>query len=177
MALITLSNLIRKRRLPCNLLSRLATQVIWISLISGCASEAPMPPTSERAEQGYKPLPAYNRPYTVRGKTYRPMASAAGYHKRGIASWYGAGSGSTTATGSRFKPDLLTAAHKTLPLPCTVKVTNLRNGRSIEVLVNDRGPFHGGRLIDLSQGAAKKLGVKGLAEVEVEYVENQATGF
>lgn len=167
----------RKKRLPCYSLHWLVAQFILIGLISGCASEAPIPPSSERADQGYKAKPAYNRPYTVRGKTYHPLDSATGYRKRGIASWYGAESGKNTAMGSRFRPNQLTAAHKTLPLPCKVKVTNLHNGRSIEVLVNDRGPFHGGRLIDLSQSAAKKLGVKGLAEVEVEYVENQATGF
>lgn len=174
---LTLLLSISKRPLPCNSLSRLVLLAFWIGLISGCASEAPIPPTSERADQSYDVKPAYNRPYKVRGKTYHPLASAAGYHKRGTASWYGAESGGKTAMGSRFKPDLLTAAHKTLPLPCKVKVTNLSNGRVIEVLVNDRGPFHSDRLIDLSQGAAKKLGVKGLAEVEVEYVENQAIDF
>ncbi|MCF7971606.1 MAG: septal ring lytic transglycosylase RlpA family protein [Methylococcaceae bacterium] len=170
--ILTISTLIRKKRLPCYALNRLAAQLIFIALISGCASDAPKPLSSERANQGYKAKPAYNRPYKVKGKTYYPLASATGYRKRGIASWYGAESGGKTAMGSRFKPAQLTAAHKTLPLPCKIKVTNLNNGRSIEVLVNDRGPFHGGRLIDLSQGAAKKLGIKGLTEVEVEYVEN-----
>ncbi|OAI21567.1 hypothetical protein A1359_19280 [Methylomonas lenta] len=174
---LTILIAIRKSQLPCNSLSRLLLLAFWIGLISGCASDAPMPPTLERADQSYDVKPAYNRPYKVKGKTYHPLTSAAGYHQRGTASWYGAESGKKTAMGSRFKPDLLTAAHKTLPLPCKVKVTNLRNGRAIEVLVNDRGPFHSDRLIDLSQGAAKKLGVKGVAEVEIEYVENQNMGF
>ena len=72
--------------------------------------------------------------------------------------------------GTRFKPHNYTAAHKTLPLPSKVRVTNLHNGRSIIVLVNDRGPFKNGRLIDLSHGAAKKIGVNGLAKVKVEYI-------
>lgn len=174
---LTLQISIRKRQLPCHSLSRLLLLAFWIGLVSGCASEAPVPPTLERADQNYDAKQAYNRPYKVRGKTYHPLASAAGYRERGTASWYGAESGGKTAMGSRFKPDLLTAAHKTLPLPCKVKVTNLSNGRAIEVLVNDRGPFHSDRLIDLSRGAAKKLGVKGLAEVEIEYVETQDLGF
>lgn len=174
---LTLLISILKRPLLRNALNRVVVQAFLFGLVSGCASEAPLPPSTERADQSYDGKPAYNRPYKVRGKTYLPLASAAGYRKRGTASWYGAESGGKTAMGSRFKPDLLTAAHKTLPLPCKVKVTNLSNGRVIEVLVNDRGPFHSDRLIDLSQAAAKKLGVKGLAEVEVEYVENQDSGF
>jgi peptidoglycan lytic transglycosylase len=76
--------------------------------------------------------------------------------------------------GTRFKPGGLSAAHKTLPLPSRVRVTNLRNGLYVDVLVNDRGPFKKGRLIDLSEGAAKKIGLRGQAEVEVRYLENQA---
>ncbi len=79
--------------------------------------------------------------------------------------------------GARFNPQGLTAAHKTLPLPTKVRVTNLRNGRSVDVVVNDRGPFKKGRLIDLSQGAAKKIGLhtQGLTEVKVEYLESMAS--
>ena len=76
--------------------------------------------------------------------------------------------------GVRFNPQGLSAAHKTLPLPSRVRVTNLRNGRSVVLVVNDRGPFVKNRLIDLSQGAARAIGVKGLAQVEVEYIEDQA---
>lgn len=154
-----------------SLLSRMIPQILLIILMVGCASDAPKPPTSDRVEApGYDNQAAYNKPYTVKGKTYYPLLSAAGYRMRGVASWYGAESGNLTAMGSRFNPNQLTAAHKILPLPCKVKVTNIRNGRSIVVTVNDRGPFHRNRLIDLSRAAAKQLGVKGLVEVEVEYM-------
>ncbi|MGR9101471.1 MAG: septal ring lytic transglycosylase RlpA family protein [Gammaproteobacteria bacterium] len=118
---------------------------------------------------------AYNKPYTVRGNTYYPLKSAFGYNEVGIASWYGAESGNRTAMGVRFDPHGFTAAHKTLPLPSWVRVTNLNNGRAGVLLVNDRGPFSKNRLIDLSQGAAEKIGMKGLAKVKVEYVENQSS--
>ncbi|UOA10769.1 septal ring lytic transglycosylase RlpA family protein [Methylobacter sp. S3L5C] len=149
------------------------------SLLSGCASEptlsesqATTPQTSRHNSSGHKA--AYNRPYKVKGKTYYPMPSAAGYSEQGLASWYGYESGNRTAMGTRFKPKKYTAAHKTLPLPSKVRVTNLRNGRSIIVLVNDRGPFKKNRLIDLSQGAAKKIGVHGVANVKIEYIGNLA---
>ncbi|MBS1213078.1 MAG: rare lipoprotein domain protein [Proteobacteria bacterium] len=100
-----------------------------------------------------------------------PMASAKGYRERGQASWYGWESGNRTATGSRFDPRHLTAAHRTLPLPTRVRVTNLRNRRTVEVLVNDRGPFVQGRIIDLSQAAARALNINGTAPVEVRAVE------
>lgn len=107
------------------------------------------------------------------------LAACAPYHARrksikydavGIASWYGPGfAGRKTASGERYRPSEMTAAHKTLPFGTAVKVTNLDNDRSIVVRINDRGPFVHGRLIDLSQGAAKKLGViaTGTARVKV----------
>lgn len=119
-------------------------------------------------------------PYVVRGKRYEPMSVAAAnsYRERGIASWYGYETysrkgGQMTANGEAFHPKKLTAAHKLLPLPTFVRVTNLENGRSIIVRVNDRGPFHEDRLIDLSAGAARRLGFyeKGTALVLVETVQ------
>jgi rare lipoprotein A len=112
---------------------------------------------------------AYNQPYTVKGKRYYPMASAAGYAEYGIASWYGWESGNRTAMGESFNPRGLSAAHRTLPLPTKVHVTNLDNNRSVVVVVNDRGPFIKGRLIDLSAGAARKIGMRrqGTARVKV----------
>lgn len=77
--------------------------------------------------------------------------------------------------GTRFRPHGLSAAHRTLPLPTKVRVTNLRNGRYVDVIVNDRGPFKEDILIDLSKGAAKKIGLRGNTEVEVEYLEEQAS--
>jgi rare lipoprotein A len=118
-------------------------------------------------------------PYVVHGKRYVPMtmAEAQTYREKGIASWYGDETyrqrgGHMTANGEAFNPDGLSAAHKHLPLPIFVKVTNLSNRRSIIVRVNDRGPFVKGRIIDLSAGAAKKLGFykQGTAPVLVEVV-------
>ncbi|WKJ90433.1 septal ring lytic transglycosylase RlpA family protein [Methylomonas montana] len=161
------------RKNPANLRSALGLLIIFISLLSGCASEPPLPPSDEQAElPSYEGKAAYNKPYKVKGKTYYPLASAGGYREIGLASWYGAESGNRTASGSRFNPKGFSAAHKTLPIPSKVRVTNLRNGRSIDVLVNDRGPFYDDRLIDLSRGAAKQIGVRGLTEVEIQSLEN-----
>jgi rare lipoprotein A len=119
-------------------------------------------------------------PYVVRGRRYVPMSmgQAQTYRETGIASWYGMETyrqrgGHMTANGEAFNPNGLTAAHKHLPLPIFVRVTNLSNRRSIVVRVNDRGPFIEGRIIDLSAGAAKKLGFykQGTARVRVEAVQ------
>jgi rare lipoprotein A len=121
-----------------------------------------------------------NSPYVVNGRRYVPMSveEAQSYRQEGLASWYGVETrkkkgGHMTANGEAFDPDGLTAAHKHLPLPFHVRVKNLDNGRSILVRVNDRGPFVEGRIIDLSAGAARKLGFykKGTARVRVEAVE------
>ncbi len=125
-------------------------------------------------------------PYVVKGKRYVPMSvkQAQDYDETGIASWYGEETrqttgGHMTANGEAFNPLGLTAAHKYLPLPINVKVTNLKNGRSIIVRVNDRGPFpsiknaaSGKRIIDVSYGAAKQLGFhkKGLTKVRVNVI-------
>lgn len=109
-------------------------------------------------------------PYTVLGKTYRVMPDAKGYVERGTASWYGQKfHGRHTSSREIYDMCSFSAAHKTLPLPSFVRVTNLDNGRSAVVRVNDRGPFHAGRIIDLSYAAAVKLGVDrtGTANVEV----------
>jgi rare lipoprotein A len=119
-------------------------------------------------------------PYVVNGKRYVPMSlkEAETYSEKGIASWYGYETrnkkgGHMTANGEVFDPEGLNAAHKYLPLPSYVKVTNLENGKSIIVRVNDRGPFVAGRIIDLSAGAAKKLGYykKGTARVLIETIK------
>lgn len=109
-------------------------------------------------------------PYTVLGKTYRVMASSDGYREQGYASWYGKKfHGELTSNGEIYDMYGMTAAHKSLPIPTFVQVTNLENGRQVIVRVNDRGPFHEGRIIDLSYAAAKKLGFvdQGTARVEV----------
>lgn len=109
-------------------------------------------------------------PYTVWGRQYRVMGNNNGYVERGIASWYGEKfHGHKTSNGEVFDMYTMSAAHKSLRIPGYARVTNLDNGRSVIVRVNDRGPFHGDRLIDLSYAAAKKLGYhdKGTARVEV----------
>jgi rare lipoprotein A len=106
----------------------------------------------------------------VLGRSYRVRDTADGYVERGVASWYGTKfNGRATSSGELYDICRFIAAHKTLPLPSTVRVTNLDNGRSVVVRVNDRGPFHAGRIIDLSYAAAVRLGVDrtGTARVEV----------
>ena len=113
-------------------------------------------------------------PYTVNGVTYQLMSSAKGYSEEGMASWYGNKfHGRKTSNGETYSMYGMTAAHKTLPIPAYVRVTNLTNGRQIIVRVNDRGPFHGGRIIDLSYAGAKKLGYHqhGTARVRVDAID------
>ena len=107
--------------------------------------------------------------YDVDGRRYYVLATADGYEATGVASWYGPTfNGMRTADGDRYNMYAMTAAHKTLPLPCYVRVTNLGNGRSIVVKVNDRGPFVANRLIDLSYVAAAKLGMLGTGTALVD---------
>lgn len=116
--------------------------------------------------------------YEVFGKRYYTLSSAAGYQERGIASWYGPTfHGKLTSSGEVYDMHAMTAAHKSLPLPSYVQVTNLNNGRSAVVRVNDRGPFHDGRIIDLSFAAATKLGIvgPGTAQVEVRAITPAAS--
>src|SRR5215468_9021960 len=112
------------------------------------------------------------KPYTVGGRVYVPEEDV-NYREDGTASWYGDDfHGRLTANGEVFDMDALTAAHPTLPMPCYARVTNLSNGKSLIVRVNDRGPYHGNRLIDVSNKAAELLEFKGngVAKVRVEYV-------
>ena len=107
--------------------------------------------------------------YEVYGKTYYVMADSHGYVERGIASWYGTKfHGRRTSSGERYDMYAMTAAHKSLPLPTYARVTNLNNGRAITVKINDRGPFHENRVIDLSYAAAHKLGIAGAGTGLVE---------
>ena len=113
-------------------------------------------------------------PYTVLGKTYTVLPTSKGYHERGIASWYGSKfHGRRTSSGELYDMHLATAAHKSLPLPTYAEVTNLDNGRKMVVKINDRGPFHDDRIIDLSYAAAIKLGVDqtGTARIEVRAID------
>ncbi|MCQ4346233.1 septal ring lytic transglycosylase RlpA family protein [Pseudomonas stutzeri] len=118
--------------------------------------------------------PVKASPYTVFGKPYYPIQDARNYQAVGIASWYGTKfHGQATANGETYDLYGMTAAHKTLPLPSYVRVTNLENGRSVILRVNDRGPFYSDRIIDLSFAAAKKLGYaeSGTARVKVEGID------
>ena len=112
-----------------------------------------------------------NRPYTVFGQTYAPVVSKEPTKERGLASWYGRKfHGQKTSSGEVYDMFAMTAAHKTLPIPSYVRVTNVKNGLSVVVRVNDRGPFHSNRIIDLSYAAAVRIGIasagSGMVEVE-----------
>jgi rare lipoprotein A len=128
--------------------------------LAGCGSPGP--------EGVYK----VGGPYQIAGHWYHPEFDP-DYDREGIASWYGPGfHGGSTANGETFDADELTAAHPTLPLPSIVRVTNLANRRQLDVRVNDRGPFVGDRIIDVSQAAARQLGFerRGTARVRVEFL-------
>jgi rare lipoprotein A len=99
---------------------------------------------------------------------HRKQIAAKGYKTQGIASWYGYESGNVTADGHKFKPLGLSAAHKTLPLGTKARITNLENNKSVVVIINDRGPYIKGRIIDLSLGAARAIKMKGVGRVEIE---------
>ena len=134
-------------------------------LLQGCAMFSSAPTHRGGSGQG--------KPYTIRGKTYYPLTSGDGFVEEGIASWYGSDfHGKTTANGERYDMYSMTAAHKILPFNTQVKVTNLQNGKSIVVRVNDRGPFVADRVIDLTHTGATKIGMMGpgTARVRVETV-------
>jgi len=166
---------------------RLVTAVVLL-VVAACSSapsrRAPPPPrdptsipdavphAEPRSRSGNPPF------YAVDGRRYFVLGSSAGYLERGVASWYGPDfHGGRTANGDKYDMHAMTAAHKTLPLPCHVRVTNLSNGRSVVVRVNDRGPFVANRIIDLSYAAATKLDIvrQGTALVEVQAVGSQDT--
>ena len=165
-------------------------------LLAGCASQPPLSAgrsvengryfdpilgvwASPRLVDEGQPVPRggggylVGRPYTIGGRTFVPNANPQGYVAVGTASWYGdAFHGRRTANGEIFDKGSISAAHPTLPLPSYVRVTNLANGRSIVVRVNDRGPYHGGRVMDVSQRVAEALAFKneGTGHVRIEYV-------
>jgi rare lipoprotein A len=130
-----------------------------------------IPRIEPRARSGNPPF------YDVFGKRYYVLSSSVGYRERGVASWYGPGFHKVrTSIGEPYDMYGMSAAHKTLPLPAYVRVTNLQNGRSVVVRVNDRGPFVGNRIIDLSYSAAAKLDMlrNGTAMVEVRTIDPSA---
>jgi rare lipoprotein A len=115
--------------------------------------------------------PGQPKPYKVLGKWYQPLPDSKGFRQRGRASWYGRDfHGKKTSNGEIYNMYAMTAAHKTLPLGTYVRVLNLENNRSVEVRINDRGPFVRGRIIDLSYTAANKIGIVGPGTARVEVV-------
>lgn len=130
---------------------------------------------SVAACQSAKPTPGMKlgKPYVVDGKTYYPEYDPS-YDKIGMASWYGPGfHGKYTASGEVYNQNDLTAAHPTLPMPSLVRVTNLTNGKSLILRINDRGPFKSNRIIDLSKKAAHEIGMPSTAEVRVQFLKKE----
>jgi len=174
----------------------LALRLSWLLplvLLAGCASTpkggyyqddgppATVPPEVLRTPD---PVPrdeprsaTGNKPYVVLGRSYTPLREATGYRERGIASWYGRKfHGKKTSSGEAYDMYAMTAAHRTLPLPSYARIRNLANGKTVIVRVNDRGPFHDNRLIDLSYTAAARLGIlgRGTGVVEVEGIDSRS---
>lgn len=151
----------------------IAKKSTYIPSKQDSAPKGPLPKTFKPVHPKDEPLSRYGNPdtYLVNGKKYDVMTTASGYHARGLASWYGTKFHSKrTSSGEHYDMYALTAAHRTLPLPTYARVKNLSNGKAIIVKINDRGPFHSNRILDLSYGAAVKLGLfpRGTAMVEVE---------
>jgi len=159
----------------------------FVVLLAGCASspkpggyykdDGPgdrLPANVADAVPRAEPLHRFaNRPYRAMGKEYVPMTRLQPFRQRGLASWYGKRyHGQKTSSGEIYDMYAMSAAHPTLPIPSYARVTNVANGRSVVVRINDRGPFHSARIIDVSYVAAYKLGFiqAGQAQVEVEAV-------
>ena len=170
----------------CRLLSSRTLIPILIIVLSACTTHAPKDSAPQHvpvdvhkipnAVPKYEPKSKWGNPtsYSVFGKTYYTLDSSKGYVQRGHASWYGTKfHGKRTSSGESYDMYAMTAAHKTLPLPSYVEVENLDNGKKVVVKVNDRGPFHAGRIIDLSYVAAIKLGIahQGTGRVEVRALD------
>ncbi len=135
--------------------------VAMVILVPGCGPRKIPPPGP----------PGTQKPYSVFGRTYYPLTEAEGYQEEGMASWYGRPfHGRRTASGEKYNMYALTAAHRILPLGTHVRVTNLQNQASIQVRINDRGPFVRGRIIDLSFAAAQKIGLVGPGVAPVRVV-------
>jgi rare lipoprotein A len=157
--------------------ARTLAATLALAALAACSSQPqrPAPATGEtrdepRASSGNPPF------YEVAGRRYVVLESAAGYVEQGVASWYGPDfHGRRTATGESYDMHAMTGAHPTLPLPTWVRVTNLQNGRSVDVRLNDRGPFAKNRVIDLSRAAAEQLGMIGSGTALVE-VRSLASG-
>lgn len=159
-----------------------AASCLCLAVLGGCASyRAAKTPRASAARIIDAPRAAHGNPpfYEVAGHRYYVLSSSTGYRERGIASWYGRDfDGQPTSGGETYDMNAMTAAHKTLPIPTWVEVTNLSNGKHVIVKVNDRGPFVANRIIDLSYRAARKLDMirTGTAYVEVRALGTPAAG-
>jgi rare lipoprotein A len=147
-------------------------------LLGGCAETTYVVEQSKAVAGHSTPRTPYKvgNPYQVNGVWYYPAVDY-NYDQTGIASWYGPGFvGHSTADGEEYDQDALTAAHKTLPMPTLVRVTNLENGRQIQIRINDRGPFVNDRIIDLSRRGAQLLGMEnqGTAKVRVQIMAEES---
>jgi rare lipoprotein A len=157
---------------------RAVAAVLVLMLVAGCATRPrptppslPPPPIPRPDAAAPEPRPGEPRPYKALGQWYQPLPDAKGFRQEGIASWYGPDfHGKRTSSGETYDMHGMTAAHKTLPLGTLVRVRNLQNQRTVELRVNDRGPFVGSRVIDLSYEAARQLGVIGPGTAAVEVV-------
>ncbi len=160
------------------LLAGCSTAELTVDLIKKSKKRAQQVEIAKAVEEGAitaNPVYKIGNPYQVGGVWYYPERDLA-YDETGIGSWYGDEfAGRLTANGEIFDPDLVTAAHKTLPMPNVVRVTNLDNGKSLVVRINDRGPFVAGRIIDLSREAARLIGYRdqGIARVRVQVLAEQ----
>jgi rare lipoprotein A len=166
--------------------SVIVIELVVSALLASCSSNAPRPPTGAGPDLPPADIAAIPEPipkaeprsalgnpafYDVLGKRYFVLPTSVGFVERGIASWYGPGfHKERTSTGDAYNMYAMTAAHKTLPLPCYARVTNLKNGRSVVVYINDRGPFKEGRIVDLSYTAAAKLDILQAGTAPVELV-------
>ena len=162
------------------ILTSLKSQVILLIpfFLLGCSETTFLINSAKRiGTWGDEPIYKIGTPYKINGKWYYPAVDY-DYEEIGIASWYGPGfHGKKTANGEIFDQNKISAAHRTLPMPSIVRVTNLDNGKVLpKVRVNDRGPFAGNRIIDLSKKAAQELGFvnTGIAKVKVEILENES---
>src|ERR1051325_7374603 len=156
---------------------RLAVILLGLT-VSACAETTFVVDQSKRMDQGAQVQPGYKvgNPYQIDGVWYYPAVNYE-YDETGIASWYGPGFvGHSTASGETYDQNALTAAHRTLPMPTLVRVTNLENGRQIQLRINDRGPFVNNRVIDLSLRAAQLLGMdqQGTAKVRVQVMAEES---
>lgn len=149
--------------------------ILLFMLLAGCSACAPKGGYLVQVHDSAatKHLKGHQKPYSVNGELYEPLRDHKGYVEEGTASWYGQDfHGKSTSCGEIYDMNAMTSAHKILPMGTRLHVTNLRNHRSVEVRVNDRGPFVGNRIIDLSYAAAKELDIvaTGTAPVRIEAI-------